>query len=137
MNVEIQGSYLGNKKVKLTHGPSSAEIVTDSPRDIQGEGKYFSPTDLVAAALGSCMLTLIAIVAEKDKVDVSGMSMNIEKHMHIAPRRISALPVIIHLPKKLSREQRQKLEKAAMTCPVHHSLHPEISVPVEFIYDVE
>jgi uncharacterized OsmC-like protein len=137
MSVIITGAYLGNKKVKLTHEPSGASYVTDAPKDNQGEGSSFSPTDTVAGALGACMLTIIGIIADRDGIDISNSHFRVEKHMTTTlPRRIQYLPVAIHLPKHLSEEIREKYERASKTCPVHFSIHPEIQVEINFIYDV-
>ncbi len=136
MGVLIEGEYIGKKKVRLKHEPSGAEIVTDAPRDNQGEGSAFSPTDLVAAGLGACMMTIIAIVGERSGLDLSGMRMKVVKEMHSDPRRIGCLPIEIHMPGRLSPEDRQKLERAAGTCPVAKSLLPDIHVAPCFVYDV-
>ena len=136
MSVTISGKYVGNKKIELLHAPSGTKIFTSAPLDNQGDGSSFSPTDLVAGALGACMLTIIAIIAERDGVDLAGMAMHVEKHMEQNPRRIGRLPLQIHLPSRLELPYRQKLERAAMTCPVHHTLRQEVEVQVEFIYDI-
>ncbi len=101
-----------------------------------GDGSTFSPTDLVAAALGACMMTLIGILADREGIDLSGMHFRVEKHMNATPRRIGKLPITIHLPENIALDKREKVERAALTCPVHHSLHPDIEIPVEFLYDV-
>jgi putative redox protein len=137
MSVEITGKYIGAKKVELVHGPSGSVLVTEAPRDNGGEGRSFSPTDLVAAGLGACIVTTVAIVAERGGLNVRGMHMRVEKHMQHDPRRIGSVPVEIHLPKALLEHDRQKLERAALSCPVHHSLHPEIKALITFSYDVE
>ena len=134
MAVEITGRYIGHLKTELTHGPSGTEIRTAAPVDNQGDGSSFSPTDLAATSLGACMLTLIAIVGERDGIDLTGLSFRLEKHMASNPRRISAIPVVIQMPSGLTPEQRKKLENAALTCPVHKSLSPEVDKPVEFVY---
>jgi putative redox protein len=134
--VEITGRYTGHLKTELTHGPSGAILPTAAPVDNQGDGSSFSPTDLVAAALASCMVTTLAIVAERDGIDLSGVTFRVEKHMAGEPRRIAALPVVIHLPAGLQPAERAKLERAAHTCPVHRSLIPEIDKEVRFVYDV-
>jgi len=126
---------MGDKQVKLTHVSSGTEFFTDAPQDNQGKGTSFAPTDLVGTALGSCMMTIISIVAERYKIDVIGMRMEVEKHMEEHPRRIGRLPVKIWLPKSLTELQREKLETAAKSCPVHRSLHPDVDSPVEFIYE--
>lgn len=137
MSVAISGKYIGSKKVELVHEPSGSIVVTEAPRDNGGEGKSFSPTDLVAAALGSCMLTTIALVAERNGLNVAGMKMHVEKNMHPDPRRLGHLPVRIHLPKSLAAHERQKLERAGLACPVHRSLSAEVQVVVTYHYDVE
>ncbi|HYG62687.1 MAG TPA: OsmC family protein [Thermoanaerobaculia bacterium] len=135
MAVEITGRYVGNLKVEMTHGPSGAVIRSAAPVDNQGDGSSFSPTDLAAAALGSCMLTLIAIVGQRDGLDLTGLSFRLEKHMASNPRRIGSIPVVIEMPAGLTPEQRKKLENAALTCPVHKSLSEEVEKPVRFVYE--
>lgn len=134
MAVEITGSYTGGLGVDLVHGPSGTRLHTAAPVDNQGDGSSFSPTDLMAAALGSCMLTLIGIVADRDGIDVQGAQVRVVKHMVAAPRRIGTLEVRITLPAGIAPAARARLEQAASTCPVHHSLLPDIAIPVEFIY---
>jgi putative redox protein len=137
MAVEITGRYTGNLKMELTHGPSGSTIKTAAPVDNKGDGSSFSPTDLVAAALGSCMVTTMAIVAERDGIPAGSFSFRIEKHMANDPRRIAALPVTIHMPAGLTPDQKRKLERTAHTCPVHKSLLPEIEAEVTFVYPGE
>ena len=107
--------------------------MTDAPTDNLGKGESFSPTDLVATALGTCMLTVMGIVAQRHKIDLHGTRAKVTKEMATAPiRRIGRLTVEIHVPARLSVEDQQLMEKAAHTCPVHKSLHPEIDAPVRF-----
>lgn len=136
MGININGRYLGSKKVILTHEDSGAKLITTAPKDNQGEGNTFSPTDLVAGALGSCMMTIMAIVGERAGLDLSGMHMELEKIMGDAPRRIAAIPITIHMPQELCQEDRTRLEAAARACPVHHTLHPDVQVTLQFVYDV-
>lgn len=135
MPVEITGSYLGNLKTELTHGPSGTTIRTAAPVDHEGDGSSFSPTDLVAAALGSCMLSILGILARRDGIELGNARFHVEKHMSSDPRRIGRLPIRLYLPASLTPEQRTKLERAAFTCPVHRSLAAEIEIPVEFVYE--
>ncbi len=131
--VAIQLEYQGDLHCKAVHGPSETELTTDAPKDNQGRGESFSPSDLVATALGSCMLTVMGIMARTLNLDVAGATAKVEKEMTTtAPRRIQKLTVKIRVPKPLSAENRLKLERAVHTCPVHKSLNPEIEVPVEF-----
>ena len=134
MAVEITGRYLGHLKTEMTHGPSGTEIRTAAPVDNKGDGSSFSPTDLVAAALGSCMVTTMAIVAERDGIPLDGITFRVEKHMVNDPRRIGAIPVEIQMPAGLTADQRLKLERAAHHCPVHRTLLPEVDKTVTFVY---
>lgn len=134
MAVELSGRYLGGLGVEVQHGPSGATIRTAAPVDNQGDGSSFSPTDLTAAALGACMLTLIGIVGQREGVDLDGLSFRVEKHMRASPRRVDRLPITIEMPAGLTPTQRTKLERAALTCPVHKSLHPEIDKDATFRY---
>lgn len=133
--VQIDIVYQGRLRTEATHGPSKTTVVTDAPVDNHGRGESFSPTDLVATALGSCMLTIMGIVAERRGLDLSGTRVVVEKHMVTDPvRRIGRLPVTITLNRDYSAEERKLLEAAALTCPVHKSLHPDIDKPVTFVY---
>jgi uncharacterized OsmC-like protein len=136
MSVAITGRYVGDKRVELGHGPSGAKLVTAAPVDNQGDGSSFSPTDLVAGALGACALTVMAIVAERSGLDLAGARFALEKHMSASPRRLGEVPVTIHLPGSLAARDRAKLEAAARACPVHASLHPDVKATLTFVYDV-
>ena len=127
--------YTGQLHCELTHEPSGSKIETDAPKDNAGKGEHFSPTDLVGAALASCVLTTIGIVAQRDGVSIEGASAIVVKEMITQPtRRIGSLSVQIKMPAALSDELRKKYETAAHHCPVHKSLHPDVKIPMEFIY---
>jgi putative redox protein len=133
--VNIQVEYQGDLHCKATHGPSGTELNTDAPKDNQGRGESFSPTDLVATALGTCMLTTMGIMARTLDIDISGATATVEKEMTATPpRKIQRLTVKIHVPHVLSSENKEKLERAAHTCPVHKSLHPDVQIPIEFTW---
>jgi putative redox protein len=133
--VNIQIEYQGELHCKATHGPSGAELTTDAPRDNQGRGESFSPTDLVATALGTCMLTIMGIAARTLNIDISGAAATVEKEMTAtAPRRIQRLTVRIHVPHSPAPADREKLERSAHACPVHKSLHPDVQIPIEFTW---
>jgi len=132
--VTMKVLYQGQKHCLLTHGPSNSTIETDAPKDNQGKGERFSPTDLVGAALASCIVTTMAMVAERDGVSLNGCTAEVEKHMVADPRRIGALPVRVSLPASLTPEMRKKLEQTALHCPVHKSLHPSVKAEITFIY---
>jgi putative redox protein len=133
--VAIQIEYQGDLHCKAVHGPSGIELSTDAPKDNQGRGESFSPTDLVATALGTCMLTVMGIMARTLNIDIAGTTAAVEKEMTAAPpRRIQSLAVKINVPHSLSPENKLKLERAVHTCPVHKSLHPDINTPIEFTW---
>jgi putative redox protein len=133
--VAIQFEYQGDLHCKAVHGPSATELATDAPKDNQGRGESFSPTDLVATALGTCMLTIMGIMARTLNIDITGATATVEKEMTATPpRRIQRLAVRIHVPHDLSPENREKLERAVHTCPVHRSLHPDIQTPIAFTW---
>jgi uncharacterized OsmC-like protein len=132
--VKSTAAYQGNKRCELVHAPSGTRIETDAPRDNQGRGERFSPSDLVAAALTSCILTTMALLAEREGWSLAGATAEVEKHMVLDPRRIGRLPVQVTLPEALTPDQRIRLERAALHCPVHRSLHPEIDAPIAFRY---
>ena len=133
--VAIQFEYQGDLHCRAIHGPSGSELNTDAPKDNRGRGESFSPTDLVATALGACMLTIMGIAARTLNIDIAGATATVEKEMTAAPpRRIERLTVRIRVPQSISAENRQKLERAAHTCPVHKSLHPDIQTPIEFTW---
>ena len=131
--VSIDVVYEGELHTQATHGPSGATLTTDAPVDNHGRGASFSPTDLVATALGACMVTIMGIAAERHGWDLSGTRVRVTKGMATEPvRRIGELAVEIHVPVELDERARTTLERAALTCPVHKSLHPDIDLPVTF-----
>lgn len=133
--VAIQLEYQGDLHCRAVHGPSGSILTTDAPKDNQGRGESFSPTDLVATALGSCILTVMGITARSLKIDIAGTTATVEKEMVNAPvRMIQRLSVKVHVPHPVSEVHRQTLEKAAHTCLVHQSLHPDVQKPIEFTW---
>lgn len=131
----VQTIYLGELRTEATHVQSGTQILTDAPTDNHGRGEAFSPTDLVAAALGSCMMTIMGIVARRDGINLEGSQMSITKGMSAEPpRRIARVEVKLTMltETELSDADRAKLERAAHTCPVALSLHPEIEQAISF-----
>lgn len=125
--VEIDLEYEGDLRVKALHGPSQTTLTTDAPVDNQGKGESFSPSDLVATALGSCMVTIIGIVAKRHQWDLKGMKVSVKKHMVADPlRRIGKLDVHFQIPNVPHEKDRLLLQNAAMTCPVCRSLSPDV-----------
>ncbi len=133
--VEIQMEYQGALRVQATHGPSGAEVCTDAPVDNHGRGESFSPTDLVATALGGCVLTVMGIYAERHEIDLRGTTIRVRKIMSTTPpRRIACLEMTLQCPIDPGLRHSQALELAAHSCPVHQSLHPEIEKPMSFLW---
>ena len=126
--------YEGNLRTAASHLQSGSQIETDAPTDNQGKGERFSPTDLVATALGSCMMTIMGMKARDLGLDLKDTKIDITKHMGTDPRRITGIDVALHFPKTLSITDKDKtvLERAALTCPVFESIHPEIKVDTRF-----
>jgi len=125
--VEIRLEYQGELHCSATHVPSGNVISTDAPVDNNGRGEAFSPTDLVATALGACMATVMGIAARRKELALEGMKVTVKKHMsEDTPRRIARLEVDIDVPLPADHPERALLEATAKGCPVHHSLHPDI-----------
>lgn len=134
--VDITGRYLGNKRVEMQHAPSNSLIQTDAPVDNNGKGELFSPTDLVASALGTCMMTVMGIFAESRNIDLSGSHFHVKKIMTSNPRRIGEIKLAIHLPQNIEQESKEKLKIIGDTCPVRFSINPEIIVETKYSFDV-
>ena len=127
--VNITGQYLGDLRCQATHGPSGQTLTTDAPVDNHGKGEAFSPTDLAATSLATCIATIIGIKAQDLGIDVAGMTFSVTKEMSAdTPRRIARLGLSFHLPAGLDEATRTKFVRAAETCPVHASLHPDVVV---------
>jgi uncharacterized OsmC-like protein len=133
--VEIAVRYEGQLRCKAEHGPSHTTLFTDAPVDNHGKGESFSPTDLVATALPSCLMTIMGIYAERHGISLTGMTARTVKVMtKEPPRRIASLRTVVTVPLAANHEARAALENAAHTCPVHKSLHPDIDAAIEFVY---
>lgn len=127
--------YQGDLRTQATHLQSGDIILTDAPKDNHGKGEAFSPTDLVATALGSCMLSIMGIIANRHEINIVGTQVSIHKIMQASPRRIAAIEVTMYMPNvTYTPKERTLLENAARTCPVALSLHPEIEQKLSFVY---
>jgi putative redox protein len=127
--------YKGNLRTEAIHLESGTKIITDAPKDNHGNGESFSPTDLMATSLSSCMLSIMGIVAKRDNIDIVGIKTEVIKIMYAEPRRVGEIYVKLTMPKNnYSEKERNLLEHAAHTCPVAKSLHPDIIQKIEFIY---
>ena len=133
--VKISMVYEGGLRCRLRHEPSGQVITTDAPVDNMGKGEAFSPTDLTAAALGSCMLTVMGIAAQRHNIELTGTRAEVIKEMVTQPtRRVGSISVTIQMAKGISSDKRAMLEAVAHACPIHKSLHPDVLVPVQFVY---
>src|SRR4051812_38068967 len=129
--VKVSGEYQGDLHCVATHGPSGNTLVTDAPKDNQGRGEAFSPTDLVATALGTCIATTMAIVARKQGVELKGLRFEVTKEMSTdVPRRILRLRTQLWMPIPESHPHAAMLAEIAHKCPVHASLSPAVEKPV-------
>lgn len=133
--VKVDVVYQGSLRCRAVHGPSGMSLITDAPTDNMGKGEAFSPTDLVATALGSCILTTMGIVAQREGIALTDAHASVTKEMSASgPRRITRLAVTLTIPTPLPEDHRRRLEAAARSCPVHKSLHPDIDAPVEIVW---
>ncbi len=133
--ITAESEYLGNLRTRARHVLSGTEILTDAPPDNQGEGAYFSPTDLVATALGSCMITIMGIVARRDGFSIEGTRWDITKIMGDNPRRIAEIVINLYFPHdEYSDKERRLLEHSVKYCPVAQSLHPDLKQTIHFHY---
>ncbi len=129
--VRIRVRYEGDLRCTAVHGPSDATLATDAPKDNEGKGATFSPTDLLATSLLTCMLTIMGIYAKRHHLDITSLEAEVDKIMtDDLPRRVSRLVLDIRLPRGLDSRHREGLRKAAETCPVRLSLHPDIQLDV-------
>lgn len=125
--------YIHPLRTNATHNRSGNSLITDAPIDNNGKGEYFSPTDLAATSLASCMMTIMGIYADKNSIDLGEMNCEVQKEMVANPRRIKAITVDIRWKTNLPANELKKLKEVALNCPVAKSLHPEIEQIVNFI----
>ena len=130
--VRIEASYDGNLRCTATHGPSGNQLVTDAPVDNKGKGESFSPTDLLATSMLTCIMTIVAIRADSKGIDVSSMSGSVEKTMAANPRRVAKLEVVVSLPSDMTIEDRSWLITEGCNCPVCVSVSETMEVDVTF-----
>ena len=128
-------TYEGNLRTKAVHLESGSSLDTDAPKDNQGLGEKFSPTDLVCASLASCMLTIMGIAMQKYNIDLKGTTASVKKTMGTEPRMISQIDIIVNFPTSYDDKIKIILERAANNCPVHTSLSNQIEKNIKFIYN--
>ena len=134
MNHMATVEYLGDLRTEMIHLDSGDQILTDAPKDNQGMGATFSPTDLVASALASCIITTMGITAHRNDIDMVGTSAKVTKEMGVDPRRISAIRIHLYFPKNYSENEKKRLERIAHACPVGQSLHVNLEEDITFHY---
>jgi len=135
MSIKISCNYLGDLRVRAVHLSSGAEIITDAPVDNQGQGRSFSPTDLAAASMATCMITILGIQAKSIPLDLTGLKVEIEKHMtKTPPRRIAQLDIKMMMPAGIPVELRPRLIRAAEACPVKQSFRDDTVINLEWIW---
>ena len=135
MSIKIFCDYLGDLRVRAVHSSSGAEIITDAPVDNQGQGRSFSPTDLAAASMATCMITILGIQAKSIPLDLNGLKVEIEKHMtKTPPRRIAQLDIKMMMPAGIPEELRPRLIRAAEACPVKQSFRDDTVINLEWIW---
>lgn len=128
-------SYLGDLRTEATHLKSNKRVITDAPLDNNGKGEAFSPSDLLATSLGSCMITIMGIVAKRNNISIEGLTCKVSKIMTSNPRRVSEIHIEFTMPKiKILDKEKKLLKEAALHCPVAKSMHPEIIQKVSFNY---
>ena len=130
--VRIDATYDGNLRCTATHGPSGKQLITDAPVDNMGKGESFSPTDLLATSMLTCIMTIVAIRADSRQIDVSWMTGSVEKTMASGPRRVAKLEVVVNLPSGLDMEDRAWLITEGCNCPVCLSVSESMEVDVTF-----
>jgi putative redox protein len=135
METTISTTYIGELRTCAVHTRSGVELITDAPPDNKGKGESFSPTDLLAASLGSCMLTIMGIAAREHGFNIDGTQVKIWKIMASDPRRVGEVKIELTFPKNnFSEKEKKFIERSAFTCPVYLSLHPEMKKTIEFKY---
>ena len=130
--VRIDATYDGNLRCTATHEPSGKQLITDAPVDNMGKGESFSPTDLLATSMLTCIMTIVAIRADSRQIDVSGMTGSVEKTMASGPRRVAKLEIVVNLPSSLDIEDRAWLITEGCNCPVCVSVSESMEVDVTF-----
>ena len=133
--VTLTVTYTSSKKCEILHELGHL-VNTDAPKDIGGDASACSPTDLIVAALAACVLTTVGMFAERHDIDLIGMTSTVTKEMNASPRRIGRIALTVHFPASVPDEMRATREKVGNGCPVKASLHPDVDVPVTYIFDL-
>lgn len=131
----VETVYLGDLRTEITHVQSGNKIITDAPLDNNGKGEYISPTDMLAASLGSCMFTIMGIAARTHNFNIDGAKMSITKVMGVDPRRVVEIVIDVNFFGDYTDKEKKIIEAAAAACPVEHSIHPDIKRTINYIYN--
>ena len=133
---KMRTKYLGNLRTEIEHIQSGNKLITDAPLDNNGKGEFFSPTDIFASSLGSCILTIMGMAAKNHGFSIEGTELEIEKEMSENPRRVAKIKIDIFMPKGVTYSDKEKrfIEATAKQCPVANSLHPDIVKDINFRY---
>lgn len=123
-------TYVGGLRCELQHGPSGATVSTDAPVDNHGKGEAFSPTDLMCSAMAACMATIMGIYAEKENLNLNGLTIEVGKIMSANPRRIARIETTINVPLSADTPHREALNECVIGSPAMRSLHPDIEIPI-------
>lgn len=129
-----KGKYLGSLRNELVHLKSSQQIYTDAPTDNNGKGEQFSPTDLLAVALASCMVTIMGIWGDKNDKSIGQIAYTVEKVMNVSPRKVNTIKIVLTIQNELTEQDNQRLEVAARNCPVALSLSSDLNQELVFKY---
>ncbi|MBT8321225.1 MAG: OsmC family protein [Eudoraea sp.] len=129
-------TYLGELRTQCQHLRSGSEFITDAPLDNNGRGEAFSPTDTVATALASCMLTVMGIKARSMDLELKGAYADVTKYMAANPRRISGIDIHLYLPATINKDEQRLLERVGNTCPVMQSIHPDIETAIQYHWNL-
>jgi putative redox protein len=130
MATKMTCTYLGDGQTELVHGPTNTKLITDLPPDNGGKGRGFSPTDIFAASLPACIVTIMGELAKRNNEDLKGLKIEFEKEMQSSPRRVGKIILKITFPERIPAESRKKYMASIKACPVHGSLHPEIVLDI-------
>jgi len=132
---EFKVEYKGDLSTEITHLDSGNTIITDAPKDNQGLGRTFSPTDMTASSLGSCMLTIIAIACNTQSIHIENMSAKVKKNMSISlPRMIASIDIVLNIKGEFDNKAKLIIERSAKSCPVHHTLNDRTAINLDINY---
>ena len=134
MQNQYEIELVGDLRTEVIHSATDSKIITDAPLDNKGEGRTFSPTDLLAVSVGSCMVTTMGIAADQFGIELGKVTCSVKKEMNLKPRRVAKLKMVINFHDEVPEEHRRNLELSALNCPAHKSLSSNVKQETEFNY---